>query len=158
MLAMQMQQRLLSRAWLRRAPAALFWAAASTATAVAQQLPAQLLACTRETDDVRRLACFDREIAGAPKPAAPADTERYGLPRSSDDRAAVLEARVTAVTERAQGQLVIELDNSQVWLQTDLDARLGVRPGVLVRIRPGVLGSFFLKPESGSGARVKRLR
>lgn len=69
-----------------------------------------------------------------------------------------LTARVTGVSERARGEHRIELDNGQVWEETQ---RTGGQPpaaGEAVTIKRGAMGSFFLTRKSGLGLRVKRIK
>lgn len=70
-----------------------------------------------------------------------------------------LVARVKAISTRAHGELSVELENDQLWVETQHsgeDALLEV--GETVTIKPGRLGSFFLTRESGRALRVKRIR
>ena len=114
-------------------------------------------ACTREQDDARRLACFDR--AAAPKAAAAPDvsaTETFGvhgseLARSREDGKPEPEgppqrigAKVTAIEKRARGELVVTLDNGQVWAQKETGAYFPLKVGDPVSILAGTLGSFRL--------------
>jgi hypothetical protein len=52
----------------------------------------------------------------------------------------------------------IVLDNDQVWQETEHLADLELAPGQPVRIKAGVLGSFYLVAESGRSTRVRRSR
>ena len=55
---------------------ALGLAALPTLIWAAESLPASVRACTAETDSLRRLMCFDREVAKFPDPKAAAQTNR----------------------------------------------------------------------------------
>ena len=113
---------------LRMFLAAALLAAASTGPALAadDELATRIAACTREKDDALRLACFDR--AAAPQePAA----KRIG-------------ATVTAIETRTRGELVVTLDNGQVWAQKDSGAYFPLKVGDPVTILAGTLGSFLL--------------
>ncbi|MFU8815042.1 MAG: hypothetical protein ACNA7W_06835 [Pseudomonadales bacterium] len=68
-----------------------------------------------------------------------------------------IRARVRVVQSTAEGKLVLELHNGQVWVQTDA-ARLAVNPEDEVIIRRARLGSFLLKkPGSNRSIRVRRV-
>jgi hypothetical protein len=146
---------------------ALLVVGTQAALAADDDLAKRVAACTHEQDDARRLACFDR--AAAPKAsvqkaspreagAAKADaTETFGvkgseLARSQDDgdepqQSAPpqrLTAKVTGLDTRARGELVVTLDNGQVWAQKEKGAYLPIKVGDSVTILAGSLGSFHL--------------
>ena len=90
-------------------------------------------------------ALAKKRAAEAPKDA-PAQSER-------------LVAKVKAVTGRGNGDYRFELDNGQLWMESQ---RTGGEPpaaGETVTIRPGMLGSYFLERDVGGLAlRVKRVK
>ena len=118
------------------------------------------------SDDARRLACFDREIARA----APSAEQRFGyrgeVARESLDREKAaapalerLQAKVQSISTTASGDWVATLDNGQVWIQVPTGTRFSLRVGDEVTITPGALGSFLLsKGSGGSSVRVRRRR
>jgi hypothetical protein len=71
---------------------------------------------------------------------------------------AALTARVKSVSERALGELRIELDNGQVWVETEKHTGASLAVGEPITVKPGRLGSYFLTRESGPTMRVKRLQ
>jgi hypothetical protein len=138
------------------AAALLTAAIARPALAGDDDLAQRIAACTREHDDALRLACFDR--AAAPKAAAPKvdATQTFGvhgseLARSrdndkpqSDDSPQRISATVAAIEKRAHGELVVTLDNGQVWAQKEVGAYFPLKVGDSVAILAGTLGSFRL--------------
>ena len=136
----------------------LFLAAVPPAALSADEdLAQRIAACTREQDDARRLACFDR--AAAPKAAAAPKvdaTETFGvhgseLARNREDARPESEApqkrisaKVTAIEKRARGELVVTLDNGQVWAQKETGSYFPLKVGDPVAILAGTLGSFRL--------------
>lgn len=141
--------------------AAALLAAAATQPALAadDDLSKRVAACTREQDDARRLACFDR--AAAPAAAAhevAADkvdaTQAFGvhgseLARNRDDGDAKsapkrISAKVAGIEQRARGELVVTLDNGQVWAQKEVGAYFPVKVGDPATILAGTLGSYRL--------------
>jgi hypothetical protein len=139
------------------ASALLFATAAPGALAAEDDLAQRIAACTREQDDARRLACFDR--AAAPKAAASPKvdtTETFGvhgseLARSRDDAKPETEgppkrisAKVAAIEKRPRGELVVTLDNGQVWAQKEVGSYFPLKVGEPVAILAGTLGSFRL--------------
>lgn len=136
----------------------------------AQTVPVELRECAGETDNVRRLACYDREMAriseqaqSAPKPAEPSapQADQFGLPSQQHKQPAStrnLVAQVAQVFERKSGGLSIELDNGQVWQQAESTTGFYVKSGDRVTIAPGALGSFWMTTGSRPAARVRRVR
>ena len=126
------------------------------ALAADDDLAKRIAACTTEQDAARRLACFDR--AAAPKAAAPKvdATQTFGvqgseLARSREDSDSRPEgppkrisASVTAIEKRPRGELVITLDNGQVWAQKEAGAFFPLKVGDPVAVLAGTLGSFRL--------------
>ena len=137
--------------------AALMAAAVATpAVAADNDLAQRIAACTHEQDDARRLACFDHAAAskaGAPKVDA---TQTFGvqgseLARNRDDDKPQADAppkriaaTVKAIETRARGELVVTLDNGQVWAQKEVGAYFPLKVGDPVSILAGTLGSFRL--------------
>ncbi len=158
--------------------------AALALPAAAQQAGASLQACRAEPDDARRLACFDREIdrlgqqqgagttaASAAADAAPALTpeDQFGrtgaLNREEYDRRTQetrdleeLHATVTEIWKRADGLMILTLDNGQVWKQNRPDSQFRVKAGEPVKIQPAALGSFLLSGPSKRSTRVTRVK
>ncbi|HEY0683964.1 MAG TPA: hypothetical protein VGD45_16650 [Steroidobacter sp.] len=133
----------------------------------AERLDAErVVACADERDDARRLACYDDAVAaakrsGAPVSPAPAPAmnskNEFGVTGSavarqrSDeqqeqtrDKEAIesLTAVVTAVWSKPHGELVITLDNGQVWAQKRKERYFAAKPGDKVTIDAGMLGSY----------------
>jgi hypothetical protein len=158
----------------------MYWLAAIMAAmpsaALADDVPAAIAACRAETDDAKRLACYDREadrIAAGPAPAAaaaPAATpeERFGrrgkLAREEKDRKKAearelgeLVATVTEIWTRSDGLMKVTLDNGQVWSQNAPDPFFRLKTGDKVKIQPAVLGSFLMSGPSKRSTRVTRI-
>jgi len=55
-----------------------------------------------------------------------------------------ISAKVTAIDKRARGELVVTLDNGQVWAQKETGAFFPLKVGDPVAILAGTLGSFRL--------------
>jgi len=142
---------------------------------------AGLRACVAEQDDRNRLVCFDREIAAAePQASATAAPLEYaGEQSTAEDRFGYrgrvareemdrqkaenpgieqLEAAVAGIVSQPHGELVITLDNGQVWAQLAPDRRFRLKVGDAVKVRPAALGSFLLSGPAGPATRVTRLQ
>lgn len=146
-----------------------------------------LLACADESDDARRLRCFDAVVAGSRKaPAAPATTAaaaQAALPPAATPPAATaatapeagfgargdikpdrheelkeLTATVTALGAKAHGELIVTLDNGQVWAEIAPNSKIKVKTGETVKIKRGALGSFSLVAPNGRSSKVTRIR
>ena len=157
-------------------------AALAAAPAFTEELPACLRGCMAETDDARRLACFDRETArlagesaaGAPvasaAPAAIAGTpeERFGLPAQISRNEIArktgaapdlpkLSSTVSALEPRSGGEALVTLQNGQVWVVKAGEDSSRLRVGREISIRRGALGSYLLYDGAGHALRVSRL-
>jgi hypothetical protein len=126
--------------------------------ATAQILPDTIQACRKDTDDARRLACFDRETARYPM------TSEHGFGLSPSQAAATaprvaqLNAKVVDLRERPHAGFIATLDNGQVWVQYETDMRQDIHPGDVVTIRPGALGSYWMSAPTGWSTRVRRAK
>ena len=148
-------------------------AAATPAHSAAQpDISAGLASCASESDAAARLACYDRLAKGVPtsastrtvqetepdvaQPAGANDT--FGVAGSevarkrgaeeeknkpASEKVDRLIARVTAIDKGARGELVVTLDNGQVWLQKEAQY-LPLETGDHVTILAGALGSYRL--------------
>jgi hypothetical protein len=146
--------------------------------AIAQPAPDAFDICARQQDSTARLACFDQQIAARraansasaaapakPVPSTPEST--VGLdaqqlhklhPDSVNAVPVIVEAKVVAVIARRPLISAFELDNGQVWEQTESVDGLWIKPRETVTIREGTMGGFLLKSADGHVARVKRVK
>jgi hypothetical protein len=130
------------------AAALLTAAAMQPALAAGDDLSKRIAACTREQDDARRLACFDR--AATPEEAF--GVHGSELARNRDDSGDTTQesapkrvsANVTGIEKRARGELVVTLDNGQVWAQKEVGAYFPIKVGDPATILAGSLGSYRL--------------
>jgi hypothetical protein len=125
-------------------------AAASASAASKSDLADRLAACAREADDAARLACYDRLA----KPAAAPELVSAAPASERIDR---LNATVTAITKRARGELVVTLDNGQLWLQKDSEY-VPLKTGEQITILAGALGSYRLITAAGRAMAVTRIQ
>jgi hypothetical protein len=122
-------------------------------------VPDSLRACMLEQDDGRRLACYDRELARAEKSYGLTDEQKRKLdpaPAHVDAKSQSLSSKVTAVTLRADGRNVINLENGQSWIQGEAFDQTAIRVGDAVTIKPEILGSLYMYFPSKSRTRVTR--
>jgi hypothetical protein len=151
---------------------------AGPARAAAPDAAAGFLACAAEKDDARRLACFDAAVgqaqaaAGTTAPAVAAaplsQEEKFGLRGDLKQEKAQevpelqeleqLQAQVTGVSSKLRGELVVTLENGQVWAEIQTGSGARVKTGDRVTIKPGALGSFLLVTPNGRSTRVTRIR
>jgi len=152
--------------------------AAGPARAAAPATTAEFLACAAEKDGARRLACFDAAVDRAraapanPTPAVVAaplsQEEKFGLRGELKQEKAQkvpelqeleqLQAQVTKVSTKPHGELVVTLENGQVWTEIQTNSGARVKAGDRVAIKPGALGSFLLVAPNGRSTRVTRVR
>jgi hypothetical protein len=153
---------------------ALVWT--QPALAADDDLAKRIAECTHERDDARRLACFDRAAVPKAHEEKTTTTEQvdatqtfglYGseLARNRDDDVSAQEsaspkrisAKVAGIDKRPRGELVVTLDNGQVWAQKEAGAYFPIKVGEPVTILAGTLGSFRLVAGSRATA-VARVR
>jgi len=149
--------------------------AALPLAAIAKEAESPLKACRAETDDARRLACYDREVdrlGGAPAATAEAPVlrpeEQFGrrgtMAREEKDRErdearqGELTAKVTEIWTRSDGLMVMTLDNGQIWSQNRPDSLFRLKTGDQVKIQPASLGSYLLSGPSKRSTRVTRTK
>lgn len=134
------------------------------------QPPDAFDACASTKDPAARLACFDRQVAARHAaqdraPPAPTHVVNSDVGPSARDVAhnaqpapsAAIVATIVKVIPRQPLISAVELDNGQIWEQSEAKP-LSARPREKVTIRPGVLGSYFLKSADGRVLRVHRLK
>jgi hypothetical protein len=116
-----------------------------------------------------RAAAAVAVAAPKPVPAAAADSA-VGLdarqlrklhPESAASAKAAplsIEGKVVAVIPRRPLISAFELDNGQVWEQSETVDGLWIKPQETVTIHEGTMGGFLLKSADGHQVRVKRVR
>ncbi len=157
----------------------------SPALAAGSTANAAFMSCADEQDDARRLACFDAAVAqvrAQPAPpvasAAPAAAAAAAVPLSKEERFGLrgdlkeekakkapeltelkeLRATVTKVAAKPYGELVLTLDNGQVWYEIQANSGIRVKTGDQVTIRSGALGSYSVVAPNGRSSKVTRVR
>jgi hypothetical protein len=113
--------------------------------------------------------------ATTPAPAAnapaPSPQDKFGyrgnIARAEIDKqseearsqAEVLTAKVTELSTLAHGEVLLTLDNGQVWQQKRGDRGMRIKVGDEVTIRRATLGSFLLTTQAAKGSmRVSRVK
>jgi hypothetical protein len=70
-----------------------------------------------------------------------------------------ISATVTEVVTQPRGEMIVTLDNGQVWAQKVADSRFQLKAGDQVKIRAGALGAYYLSlGSSDRKTRVSRVR
>jgi len=131
-------------------PDAAAAAAAATTPAPASPAPASSAAPTSAG-----------AAASAPTPAAAPEFGVAGGPLSAKKQAAAthqITASVTAIQTKPHGELVITLDNGEVWAQLEPVAYFPLNVGDSVQIRAATLGSYLLFTPAKRSTKVTRLR
>jgi hypothetical protein len=122
----------------------------------AETLRERVEACATHQDDGARLRCFDELAAALPKekPTEPPPVAEGSRPKPPP----IQSAKIVSVSQPDHRYYRIVLDNDQVWQETEHLADVELAAGQAVRIKAGVLGSFYLISESGRSTRVRRIR
>lgn len=148
---------------------------ALTALASAESLSARVRACAAETDSLRRLVCYDKNVAPFAEAAPAADAKRdatvgqvqqdlksnavadSAVPnRSPQNEMRHITAHVVSI-DTQHGQMAVHLDNGQVWEQVqEPTADMNLRAGDTVTIdKRSLLGTYWL---GGRTAGVMKVR
>lgn len=141
--------------------------------------------CAAQTDDARRLTCYDMAMHRAPSGstlpsgtppagAASASTPPSGIPPTPEQRFGLtpeqqlqrqhvtappkeMTSQVVAVGRARNGLLMLTLANGQIWTaQSPDEPDLSIGVGDSVTVRRGLLGSFLLTASKG-GKRSMRV-
>jgi hypothetical protein len=153
----------------------LFLIATIAATASAAEDPANP-GCSTILGAAERLACYDKLFPPASGAASIVDREAqrvkalqdFGLSHAQvvsrepeETRAPEFDqiaAHVLRVSERADGNRVVTLDNGQTWLLTEGTSKGWLRPGDAISIRKAALGTFLLMTPSRFPLRARRIQ
>jgi len=123
--------------------------------------------CMKQSDDAKRLACYDSAL-GRTKPGLNNDLGVTNKLLHEKQRAAGisapspkdldLSAVVQTVAQAAHGKFVVTLDNGQVWAQQE-EVDFPLAAGDHITIRRGMLGALYLaKTGQNLTTRVGRIR
>jgi hypothetical protein len=133
------------------------------AFALPDPLTAALRKCSAETDQDRRLACFDALVTTLPK----VEADSFGMTADivhkrdpSAERAAadaVLPGKIVALSHSPGGLLIFTLDNQQVWMQAQAEPSKQFAVGDVIHIEHGAMGSWWLAADKARKTRVKRI-
>jgi hypothetical protein len=149
----------------------IVFAVALISTAWAEPSPKGVLACATETDPDKRLACYDREAARAgapmtpPQPSAranppqpagttPHDTEASTVTAVSVKPPRHLSAHVVRL-EYSADELIVHLDNDQVWKSVPDSVRIALHEGDAVEL-DRQWGSWWLSGRYGRAIQVRQ--
>jgi len=101
-------------------------------------------------------------VAQPSQAGTPSPEDRFGLRVDREEQRAgdltELSATATAISAKLRGELVITLDNGQVWGEIAPGSKIKVKPGDPVKIEAGTLGSFILIAPNGRSSKVSRIR
>jgi hypothetical protein len=95
-----------------------------------------------------------REEFGLSEADKQARAASQGAPPAPDH----IEGKVTSVTRRANGELVVTLEGGQVWVELETNTGATLKPGDTVTIRKAALGSFMLVTPKHIATHVRRLK
>jgi hypothetical protein len=128
----------------------------------ARAMPAPAATTTAATTAAATTAAATTGVAATAAVAAPPQpvekqVEQFGLDPAAAQRQAAktaavpppdtiesINSTVNVVKRRGTGELVLTLANDQVWMQTQADSRVWIRPGDPVTIKKALLGSYML--------------
>lgn len=137
------------------------------------EIPPLLETCVGLSRDSERLVCYDKAIAAIKRGdegSTPVTAENMfgagtGVTRTDAEKREVkreelrqISGTVTSLRRGDDGMITLELDNGQVWRQTDSNVSLLVATGDKVTIARASLGTFRIADKTGRFARFSRVR
>jgi len=167
--------------------ASMLTAAASLATAAEREQGSAAAKCVSIEDAAARLGCYDQAfgrpaaapaaasaiVGGDAAAAASVDAARgvdeFGLSeaakrqrdpeKAKDTMPTSISSTVSDVSFRPTGEVVVTLENGQVWTQAEtVTTKARVKAGDEVTIRKAAMGSYVLVTPSRTAIRVRRAR
>ena len=119
--------------------------------------------CSLQTDEQKRLACFDALVAALPK----IQSDQFGMTADiarKRDPVAVsrsenksLTGKIVALREGPRSEYLFTLDNGQVWMQAEPRSSIHFEVGEAVQIEHGAMGSLWLAADHHRKTQVKRI-
>ena len=91
------------------------------------------------------------EAAADPQPATAAKDD-FGIDREPRE----ITAQVVDIRRRPYGELVILLDNQQIWEQKHVDRRFKLEIGDKVTVKKGAVGGYWLSGRTNNAIQVQR--
>ena len=94
--------------------------------------------------------------------AAPTPEAKFGargdIKPDRHEELSELTGTVTALGAKPHGELVVTLDNGQVWGEIQTGSKVRLKTGDTVKIERGALGSYSLIAPNGRSSKVSRIR
>ncbi len=124
---------------------------------VAQTLPEQVRQCAAIEGSEQRLACYDAISEGLIERVEESFGQEDELIADMVEAAPEsIQVAIASIQRNADNQMIITLDNGQIWRQIDIN-RVTWEEGEVVEITRGMLNSFFMRStEGGRRMRVSR--
>jgi len=94
------------------------------------------------------------EAVAAPPARAANSIDSFGFDSQIDE----MTSNVERIRERPYGELIIYLENGQIWEQKHLDRRFRLKEGELVTITKGAVAGYRLSGDSNRSIQVERLK
>jgi hypothetical protein len=120
--------------------------------------------CSLETDEGKRLACFDALASALPKIQSDQFGMTVDIARKRDPIAVTrsenesLSGKIAALQEAPRGEYIFTLDNGQIWIQAELRSNIRFEVGDAVQIEHGAMSSLWLAADHHRKTRVKRIQ
>jgi hypothetical protein len=134
----------------RNRPVSAPASAAPAAPMVVATAPATKIAATPA---VRAADPAPEPVAAAPV-RAKNSIDNFGFDAPMDE----MTSNVARIRERPYGELIIYLENGQIWEQKHRDSRFRLKSGESVTITKGAVGGYRLSGNSNNSIQVQRLK
>lgn len=141
----------------------VFLLAFMSSFAMANTLLDDLLVCAKNADGLQRLVCYDKLTEKTKNNQTKQHKEQQQAEFGQENKQHTenlitqIQATIINIEKAPHGQLIITLDNGQVWRQTD-NTRLKLIKEQVIIIKRGAMGSFFIgKVNANKRIRAKRV-
>ena len=120
--------------------------------------------CSLETDQAKRLVCFDALASALPTIQSDQFGMTVDIARKRDPAAVTksenesLSGKIAALQEAPRGGYIFTLDNGQIWMQAELRTNIRFVVGDAVQIEHGAMSSLWLAADHHRKTRVTRIR
>ena len=95
-----------------------------------------------------------REEFGLSETEKRAKAGKTAAPEAADS----ITSKVASVGHRPTGEMIVTLEDGQVWVETETGSGARIKPGDSVTIHRAALGSYMLVTSSHVGTRVRRVK
>ncbi len=130
----------------------------ASTTATTSAAAASTKSVAAESSSAGTATAVPRADAEADFGLTEADKRALDPERAEKTQLTSIKSTVASVARRPTKELVVTLDNGQVWVQSESVTQVALKVGDVVTIRKASLGSHMLVAPNRAAMRVRRIR